>query len=401
MHQERLWGLVTCNHESGERFIPYETRTACALIGEVASVLIAQRVSAGAAAERGAFLDIQAKLVQLVVHDRDVVGGLTQQKSLLPSLTDATGAALYYQKTVHTVGKTPSQEALAGLVAWIEAQGCSSLVIDSLPARFAPAHGYKDVACGLLAIAIDVEGSTVVEHRSWLLWFRPEVIQTIKWGADPNKPVTASSTGELHPRISFERWREEVSLQCVPWRETDRAAAQSLAAALVDVILEIEASRLFKENALVLAAANRNLHHQMEANARVEQVLAARTEQHLQSEASLRVVLGASDDGLVGVGLDGRMQPDCSPAVEAWFGKLSGKTFVWDLLFAGDPAGAREFEVLFRQLASDASPFDAAARPMCREITRGDRRLELGFKPVRQGRSLVSILVTIKDLTKR
>jgi chemotaxis family two-component system sensor kinase Cph1 len=56
-----------------------------------------------------------------------------------------------------------------------------------------------EIASGLLAIPIS--------KRNYVLWFRPEVIQTVSWGGDPTKAYeTTNDRGNLRlcPRKSFE-----------------------------------------------------------------------------------------------------------------------------------------------------------------------------------------------------
>ena len=80
------------------------------------------------------------------------------------------------------------------------------LATDALPAELPAASACKDRASGLLASSISKL------HAGYLMWFRPEVFQTVRWGGDPTKPVLPAGDGQrLHPRKSFEIWKEAVS----------------------------------------------------------------------------------------------------------------------------------------------------------------------------------------------
>jgi light-regulated signal transduction histidine kinase (bacteriophytochrome) len=243
MRGEELWGLITCNHESGQRFIPYEARTACSLVGEVVSSLLAEKEGVAAADRRAGLLDVQAKLVQFVVEDGDVVRGLTAHTPSILDATHSTGAVLQYNGEIHCVGKTPPPEAMPQLLTWIEGQATSTVVAESLPERYPPASAWSDSGCGLVASSIRFADSSVVAERNWLVWFRPEVAQTVSWGGDPRKPATLAAGERLHPRKSFEQWNEEVRLKSAPFSRAEVAAAESLSNALMGVILQIEASR--------------------------------------------------------------------------------------------------------------------------------------------------------------
>jgi PAS domain S-box-containing protein len=80
--------------------------------------------------------------------------------------------------------------------------------------------------------------------RDYFLWFRPEVIQTVKWAGDPHKPVDYSSDGErLMPRASFALWLETVNLKCEPWLNLEIEAARYFRIAILEIILR-QAERL-------------------------------------------------------------------------------------------------------------------------------------------------------------
>jgi light-regulated signal transduction histidine kinase (bacteriophytochrome) len=72
------------------------------------------------------------------------------------------------------------------------------------------------------------------------MWFRPEVVRTVAWGGDPRKAVSASVPGapaRLHPRASFDKWKELVRGRAEPWRESELAAAADFRRAVLDLVL--------------------------------------------------------------------------------------------------------------------------------------------------------------------
>jgi len=399
MDGDRLWGLLTCNHESGAKATSYDVRTACALLGDVVSSLLARQTSLDVAEERTRFLEVQAQLVRHVVQTGDVVEGLTTHSPSLLDVTDSRGAAVFYGSEVHAIGATPPREALLDLSAWLDQQSEDLLVTESLPSIYPPAHAWRDVGCGLVAARIPLAGRRVVTENSWLLWFRPEVVQTIAWGGQPVK--RESIEGRLHPRRSFERWQEEVHLKSVPFLGRDIAAAESLAASLSDVILDLEASRKISETAALLDAANRRLRRELEENERVGRALEARTAQLRQREASLQLVLDATGDGLVLVGLDGEVLGERSRGFEQGFGVPEPGARIWDVLFADDAHAAAELAFLWRQLSSARLPFEVAADQLQSDLSHRGRQFAVGYKAVREGARLAAVLVKLEDVTER
>ena len=401
MDGDRLWGLVTCNHESGDRFIPYDVRTACSLVGEVVSSLIGKKAGIDFAEGRAALLQTQSQLVQYVVQDSDVVRGLTQHSPSIVDVTQSAGAVLVYQDELHLVGATPPREAIAELVAWIGKQPTDLFVAESLPDAYPPSLAWKDVGCGLVASRISFHESSVVRGQSWVLWFRPEVIQTVTWGGDPTKHATVDDDARLHPRKSFERWREDVHLKSVPFTPAALDAARSFTASLTDVILEIEASRQIQEKAALLDASNRELRCQIEENDRVSRALQARTAQLRQRESSLQLVLDATGDGLISVGLDGLLLAERSRGFDQAFTVPPGGGYIWNVLLGHDREAEGELAFMWKQLTSGRIPFEVAVDQMCRELTHDGRQFEVGYRAVRETGELSGVLVKLEDVTER
>src|SRR5690606_32392562 len=85
---------------------------------------------------------------------------------------------------------------------------------------------------GLLSISISKLRS------SYILWFRPEIVQTVKWGGNPEKPVREEAGAvRLHPRRSFEIWKETVRGRSAAWDLSEIEAAKELRNAIVGIVL--------------------------------------------------------------------------------------------------------------------------------------------------------------------
>ena len=126
--------------------------------------------------------------------------------------------------------------------AWVDERGdLRPFSTASLGVHFPPALAASDVASGLLTFALP---------GARLMWFRPEVIQTVNWGGDPTKPVEAESGERLRPRHSFALWQEEVRARSRPWTPSDLEAADELQRRATEVDIE---RRLLSEQRAVRA----------------------------------------------------------------------------------------------------------------------------------------------------
>jgi two-component system, chemotaxis family, sensor kinase Cph1 len=129
------------------------------------------------------------------------------------------------------VGQCPDEAAIQALTGWLRQHMIGDVfVTDSLPEVYEPAQAFKDVASGLLAISLSSD------KTNFLLWFRPEVIQTTTWGGDPTKSVVMEHDGiRLHPRKSFEAWKQTIHMTSLAWRQNEIDAATVLRGVLVDM----------------------------------------------------------------------------------------------------------------------------------------------------------------------
>jgi signal transduction histidine kinase len=76
-----------------------------------------------------------------------------------------------------------------------------------------------------------------------LIWFRPEIVETVSWGGDPNKPVVTDPAMRIHPRRSFAAWQQEVRQRSSPWTTSDREAATELRRRALEIDLERQVRR--------------------------------------------------------------------------------------------------------------------------------------------------------------
>ena len=226
-----LWGLISCHH-SEPRLVPFEVRTACDFLGQVLSLQVAAKQQADDSRRRIGRKSVQVRLLAGMTEGDDFVEGLARHEADLLALVDAQGAAILHDGRCVLLGQVPDEARVVRIADWLEREGRDDVhAADSLAGPFDDAEAIKDVASGLLAIA------TSKLHRGYLLWFRPEVIRTVNWGGDPSKPAEVEEGGRIHPRRSFEAWKETVRLKARPWHPAEVEAATELRNAIVGIVL--------------------------------------------------------------------------------------------------------------------------------------------------------------------
>ena len=226
-----LWGLISCHH-STPRLAPFEVRTACDFLGRVLSLQLAAKQQRDDFQQRIGRKLVQARLLAGMTEGDDFVEELVRREADLLGLVDAQGAAILHDGRCVLLGQAPEEAQVLRIADLLEREGRDDVhAADSLAGNFPDAEAIKDVASGLLAIA------TSKLHRGHLLWFRPEVIRTVDWGGDPAKPAEVAEGGRIHPRKSFEAWKETVQLKSRPWLPGEIEAATELRNAIVGIVL--------------------------------------------------------------------------------------------------------------------------------------------------------------------
>jgi light-regulated signal transduction histidine kinase (bacteriophytochrome) len=227
----RLWGLISCHHRS-PRFVPFAIRTTCDLMARIFALRLSVLDHTHDSVRRR---DVQSTFVRLLAamtERGNISEALAEQAEALLSFVRAEGGAVLTEGGCVLVGKTPGESQVRSMADWLFAHVREDVYATDILSDACPeALDFTDTASGLLAIAISKL------HPSYVLWFRPEVIRTIAWGGDPRKQATADDLRRLHPRRSFETWRETVRRRSHPWNAEEVEGAAELRNAIVGIVL--------------------------------------------------------------------------------------------------------------------------------------------------------------------
>jgi light-regulated signal transduction histidine kinase (bacteriophytochrome) len=253
IQNKKLWGLIACHHYT-PKFIPYETRTICEFLGQLMSTELANKEANENLDYKLQLKTIQGQFVERLTKATGFVDELDHDHEALLSLTAAQGAAICDGDRLILIGETPDELAVKSLLTWLEDHFEQDLfVTDALPSVYGEAVEYQAIASGLIAMAI-----SKIQHR-YVLWFRPEQLQTVTWAGDRDKPTQIAEDGSIRllPRQSFAAWKEIVSGKSNPWLSCEVGSAIELRQAIVDIVLR-QANELAKINA-DLARSNSEL----------------------------------------------------------------------------------------------------------------------------------------------
>ena len=229
LSEGRLWGLIS-GHHAEPRMVPFLVRSACDMLSKLVGTQLTTFRTAGRLETLKTFHAVQRELLTHIAAQFDYIAGIASEMELVRQVTGAEGAALWVDGDCKGAGATPDTETIARIVAWLDDQPELELYSTRHLSDVLPWAGeIADVAAGMLAIRI----SNV--RQRYVLWFRPEVVRTVQWAGEPVKP--SGPDHRLHPRKSFDIWRETFRGHAKPWTSTEIESAREFRSAINTVSL--------------------------------------------------------------------------------------------------------------------------------------------------------------------
>lgn len=247
IQEQKLWGLISCHHYNAKH-LPYEIRAICEFLGQVISLELGHLVIQEELDYKNKLKSLQTQFITSISNAENFLDALIYPAPRLLELVNAYGCAVCLDNEITLVGVTPNQEQVYQLIEWMDININEDLFsTNSLAKLYPAAETFKNTASGLILLRI----SRI--RRYYILWFRPEVIQTVNWGGNPNLQNSLKPS----PRHSFELWQETVHLTSQPWKQCELDSALDLRNAIVGIVIN-KADELAKIN-LELERSNREL----------------------------------------------------------------------------------------------------------------------------------------------
>jgi PAS domain S-box-containing protein len=230
---KKLWGLIACHHPT-RKYVNYQTRTACELLAKFVNLELSYKQDSEDREYASYLKEICHKFVTKISQEHCFVEGLLKSPDELLALVGATGGVVCAHENLTAIGKTPELVEIEKLIAWVKTQINNDIFhTDSLSKLYPPSENFKEVASGLLVLAMSEM------QNYYILWFRPEAIQTVNWAGQPDGPIELQPDGSrpMSPRNSFDLWQETVMLKSLPWQGCEIEIARELRVAITSMEL--------------------------------------------------------------------------------------------------------------------------------------------------------------------
>ncbi len=220
-----LWGLVACHHYD-KRVVSSSRLRFAELLGGTTSALLqsienTSQLRKSIQAEKTAF-----HIEQQVRSGRALLELVEDQAATMMELIDAQGLLLVLGDDRVQIGQVPQGPLDMTGLRKLLADGIATT--QSLSSVIEMDRDQMALAAGAALLDLSDDG------RDYLILFRSNFHQTIRWAGKPEKIETTGEDGitRLSPRGSFALWQEERRDQSQPFDATDRDALRILRRAL-------------------------------------------------------------------------------------------------------------------------------------------------------------------------
>ncbi|MDO7843523.1 HWE histidine kinase domain-containing protein [Sphingomonas immobilis] len=229
-----LWGLFAC-HNYSPRSPTFQRRSVCELFAEMFSMRLESRERRLIGEYEQRARDISDQLLGAVASDETLLQDPDWLGDILTSAIPADGVGVWINGNYAFSGVTPPTEDFRRIVRALNGLAAGRVyTTDHIGSLIEKAGGFADRAAGLLAIPISRS------PRDYVILFRKELKQSVRWAGDPHKPIEYGPNGpRLTPRESFAEWQETVTGKAEPFTVSQVRVAETIRATLIEVVLRL------------------------------------------------------------------------------------------------------------------------------------------------------------------
>lgn len=228
----QLWGLIACHHRQ-PKLIDCRLRSMLRFFGRVVSGHLALQQSIAFRMEVLQTNVLRAKLLERMSASSDVRAALLGGEGELLDLVNASGVVLLLEGEMYQQGKCPQMNELVQIIEFLNEKDKKIYDTHELFTELPGSADFLNKPAGLLALRISAAPA------EYLIWFRPEVVETVNWGGRPTaRKIIAEGRVRLHPELSFNKWAQTVEGLAKPWEQYQIDAANNLRNDIKDIILQ-------------------------------------------------------------------------------------------------------------------------------------------------------------------
>ncbi|MDQ4421395.1 GAF domain-containing protein [Sphingobium sp. DEHP117] len=231
---DKLWGLFACHH-----YAPlspdFHKRSLAELFSQMFSLRLESRERRELVEYERRARDISDQLLGAVASDETLLKDPDWLADILTRTIPADGVGVWINGSYAFSGTTPPTDDFRRIVRALNATAAGKVfATDHIGSLVDGAESFAREAAGLLAIPISRS------PRDYVVLFRSEMKESVRWAGDPYKPVEYGPNGpRLTPRQSFAEWQEQVEGKSAAFTPSQLRVAETLRATLIEVVLRL------------------------------------------------------------------------------------------------------------------------------------------------------------------
>ncbi len=208
----RLWGLIACQHQTA-KYIHPQDRFYARLLVEHFSLDLTLYYEKALNLQRKELMVINDKIKNIFNNTSNIGDVFKDDQINLCQKMEACGFAFKMENEWILKGDTPNASEIAALHRWLKQQTPSDIFYThELRYQYPKAKAFSFPVCGVMMIDL------LHNETGFILVFRKEYVKEIVWAGNPNQTIKNHSRNKKHsPRDSFAAWREEVKGKSKPW----------------------------------------------------------------------------------------------------------------------------------------------------------------------------------------
>ncbi|CAH0998837.1 Phytochrome-like protein cph1 [Neolewinella maritima] len=236
-------------HSDEPVYIDYQMRTFLSVVGRIAQQKLGYHIYSRTLRLRQAANVVRDRLYEHIVNSEHPAEGLTGgTTTLIDLIEDTHGAAICADEQLTLFGITPSEAQTDAIIDWMKGFNGEERLYhtDRLGELYPAAKAYPQLAAGILFLPLDISAN------QWIVWFKPEVVQTIAYGSS-TAPQTAGGKQDYSTSRRFYVHNDTRHGYSLPWTADDIGTAVALQAFIKEVVMQRYA-RAKHNNALLQQA---------------------------------------------------------------------------------------------------------------------------------------------------
>gem|GEM_PF-1794214 len=232
IEEDKLWGLIVCHHHKA-RFVDFDTRNWLKFVGDYISINLSRLLVHKSNVDELKSKLLSSKIMEEVIDSKDLIKALLNGENNLQSLIACDGVFVKSKDIISGSGNIPDKDTCLKLTSWISLHGKFDCMSWKDTKKILPRKLYSDKVAGILVVQL----SSIT--NDYIVWLRKAKVMDVVWaGNQSGNKIFDKEKGRIAPRLSFDKWVEQIGDKSEPWLEAEIVLAEQFRNSLIKQLYE-------------------------------------------------------------------------------------------------------------------------------------------------------------------